>query len=165
MTVIGYARCSTVDQKLDLQTDALKAAGCTKLFVEHASGTDKDRPQLAKCLAYVRKGDVLVVWKLDRAARSVEHLIAIVEDLKKREVDFKSLKDAIDTTTAVGKLSFHIFAAFAEFERNVIRERTLAGMAAAKARGVITGRPKGYRKVDGIWQHTVKGIVEPLPSP
>ncbi len=157
--MIGYARCSTTDQKLDLQTDALTAAGCERLFVEHASGTDRERPRLAAALAFVRRGDCLVVWKLDRAARSVSHLIEIVEGLKGRGVDFRSLKDAIDTTNATGNLMFHIFAAFAEFERNIIRERTIAGLAAAKARGVVTGRPKGYRKVDGVWTHTVKGVV------
>ena len=141
-TLVAYARVSTEDQNLDLQTDALKAAGCTKVFVEHASGGNRERPQLAKALAYCRKGDVFTVWKMDRAARSVKHLIEIVEDLKARGVEFRSLNDAIDTTTAAGTLMFVIFAAFAEFERNVIRERTMAGLAAARARGRIGGRPR-----------------------
>ena len=141
-TLVAYARVSTEDQNLDLQTDALKAAGCTKVFVEHASGGDRERPQLAKALAFCRKGDVFTVWKMDRAARSVKHLIEIVEDLKARGVEFRSLNDHIDTTTAAGNLMFVIFAAFAEFERNVIRERTMAGLAAARARGRIGGRPR-----------------------
>ena len=141
-TLVAYARVSTEDQNLDLQTDALKAAGCTKVFVEHASGGNRERPELAKALAYCRKGDVFTVWKMDRAARSVKHLIEIVEDLKARGVEFRSLNDAIDTTTAGGSLMFHIMAAFAEFERNVIRERTMAGLAAARARGRIGGRPR-----------------------
>lgn len=141
-TLVAYARVSTEDQNLDLQTDALKAAGCTKIFVEHASGANRERPQLAKALAYCRKGDVFTVWKMDRAARSVKHLIEIVEDLKARGVEFRSLNDNIDTTTAAGNLMFHIMGAFAEFERNVIRERTMAGLAAARARGRIGGRPR-----------------------
>ena len=141
-TLVAYARVSTEEQNLDLQTDALKAAGCTKVFVEHASGGNRERPELAKALAYCRKGDVFVCWKMDRAARSVKHLIEIVEDLKARGVQFRSLNDAIDTTTAGGSLMFHIMAAFAEFERNVIRERTMAGLAAARARGRIGGRPR-----------------------
>jgi len=144
--LIGYARVSTDDQNPSLQIDALKAAGCDKIFVEKASGADRDRPVLAKALAYVREGDVFCVWKLDRAGRSVSHLIEIVEDLKARKVGFKSLNDAIDTTTAAGNLMFQIMASFAEFERNIIRERTMAGLAAARARGRIGGRPKGWRK-------------------
>jgi DNA invertase Pin-like site-specific DNA recombinase len=154
MTLVGYARCSTEDQKLDLQTDALTAAGCEKIFVEKASGGDRGRPQLAKALAYVHDGDVLVVWKLDRLARSITHLIEIIEGLKGRKVGFRSLNDSIDTTTATGSLMFHILASFAEFERAIIRERTLAGLAAAKARGRIGGRPKGLRKIDGAWVMT-----------
>lgn len=154
MSLIGYARCSTIDQKLDLQTDALKAAGCEKIFVEKASGGDRERPQLRKALAYVREGDVMVCWKLDRLARSIFHLLEIIEGLKGRKIGFKSLKDDIDTTTATGKLMFHVFAAFAEFERNIIRERTMAGLAAARARGRVGGRPKGLRKIEGVWVMT-----------
>jgi DNA invertase Pin-like site-specific DNA recombinase len=146
MTLVGYARCSTVDQNLDLQTDALVRAGCGKIFTEHASGGDRDRVELARALAYCRKGDVLVAFKIDRVARSVAHLLEIVEDLKRRCVGFKAVNDPIDTTTAAGSLMFQIMAAFAEFERSVIRERTMAGLAAARARGRIGGRPKGWKK-------------------
>lgn len=142
MPLIGYARCSTQDQNVDLQVDALKRAGCEKIFTEHASGGDRDRPQLAAALKWCRKGDVFVVWKLDRAGRSLVHLIEVVNGLKERGVDFRSLNDSIDTTTAAGALMFHIMGAFAEFERSVIRERTLAGLAAARARGRIGGRPR-----------------------
>lgn len=144
---VGYVRVSTDDQNMDLQIDALKRAGCSKIFMERASGGNRDRPELKKALHYVHAGDVLVCWKLDRMARSVSHLIEIVEDLKGRKVGFRSLNDAIDTTTATGSLMFHIFAAFAEFERSVIRERVMAGLAAARARGRVGGRPKGWRKV------------------
>jgi len=147
MTQIGYARCSTQDQNLDLQTDALRGAGCDKIFTEHASGGDRARVALAKALAYCRAGDVFVVWKLDRAGRSLVHLIEIVNELKTRGIGFKSLNDSIDTTTAAGSLMFHIMGAFAEFERSVIRERTLAGLAAARARGRIGGRPRKHPKV------------------
>ena len=146
MTMIGYARCSTIEQNLDLQTDALKLAGCGKIFCEHGSGADRERPRLAAALAWCRKGDVLVVFKIDRAARSVAHLLEIVEDLKRRGVGFKAVSDPIDTTSAAGNLMFQIMAAFAEFERSVILERTMAGLAAARARGRIGGRPKGWRK-------------------
>ena len=146
MTMVGYARCSTADQNLDLQIDALTAAGCERIYTEKASGGDRERKQLAAALKFCQKGDVFVCWKLDRAARSVSHLIEIVDDLKARDVGFRSLNDAIDTTTAAGKLMFHVMAAFAEFEKNIIRERTMAGLAAARARGRIGGRPKGWRK-------------------
>lgn len=145
--LVGYARCSTADQNLDLQTDALKAVGCGRIFCEHASGGDRDRPELARALAYCRPGDVFVIWKLDRAARSLPHLIEISDALKGRSVGFRSLNDAIDTTTAAGSLMFHIMGAFAEFERSVIRERTMAGLAAARARGRVGGRPRGPRKL------------------
>jgi DNA invertase Pin-like site-specific DNA recombinase len=150
MTQIGYARCSTQDQNLDLQTDALKRVGCEKIFTEHASGGDRDRPELAAALAWCRRGDVLVVFKLDRAGRSLIHLLEIVDDLKRRGIGFKAVNDAIDTTTAAGSLMFQIMGAFAEFERSVIRERTMAGLAAARSRGRIGGRPKGWRKVRAV---------------
>jgi DNA invertase Pin-like site-specific DNA recombinase len=146
MSLVGYARCSTIDQNLDLQTDALIRAGCGKIFTEHGSGADRERPQLAAALAWCRKGDVFICYKLDRAARSLGHLITIVEDLKRRGVGFKAVNDSIDTTTAAGSLMFQIMGAFAEFERSVILERTMAGLAAARARGRIGGRPKGWRK-------------------
>ena len=159
MTLIGYARVSTEDQNLDMQTDALRAAGCEKIFVEKGSGADRGRPELARALAYARPGDVFVCWKLDRVARSVGHLIAVTEGLKDRGVGFRSLKDAIDTTTAAGNLMFQIIASFAEFERNVLRERTLAGLAAAKARGRVGGRRRGVRKIDGKWVQP-EGVVQ-----
>ena len=139
-TLVGYARVSTLDQNPRLQLDALKAAGCKKLFVEKASGTKEDRAQLQAALDYMRPGDTLVVWKLDRLARSIRQLIATVEALKEREIGFRSLTEAIDTTTAAGELFFHIFGALAQFERSIIRERTNAGLKAALARGRKGGR-------------------------
>lgn len=138
------------DQNLDLQLDALKLAGCQRFFSEHASGASRERPELVKALAFCRAKDVLVIWKLDRLGRSLLDLVEIVGELKTRDIGFRSLNDQIDTTTAAGSLMLHIMAAFAEFERNVIRERTMAGLAAARARGRIGGRkpgvPHGPRK-------------------
>lgn len=139
--LVGYARVSTQEQDTSLQLDALRAAGCEKLFEEKASGAQRDRPQLKAALDYMRAGDTLVVWKLDRLARSMRQLIDTVEDLHSRDIGFRSLTEAIDTTTAGGKLIFHIFGALAEFERSVIRERTTAGLRAARARGRLGGRP------------------------
>lgn len=139
--LVGYARVSTLEQDTSLQLDALRADGCEKLFEEKASGAQRDRPQLQAALDYMRAGDTLVVWKLDRLARSMRQLIETVEDLHSREIGFRSLTEAIDTTTAGGKLIFHIFGALAEFERAVIRERTQAGLRAARAKGRIGGRP------------------------
>jgi DNA invertase Pin-like site-specific DNA recombinase len=138
---IGYARVSAADQNPDLQLDALKAAGCDKVFVEKASGALRDRPELAKALEYLRPGDVLVVWKLDRLGRSLRHLLDTVEALKERGIAFRSLGEHIDTTTATGELIFHLFASLAQFERRMIAERAAAGRAAAKARGETGGRP------------------------
>ena len=138
-TFVGYARVSTLDQNPRLQLDALKAAGCKKVFVEKASGAKQDRAQLQAALDYMRPGDTLVVWKLDRLARSMQ-LIATIEELKEREIGFRSLTEAIDTTTAAGELFFHIFGALAQFERSIIRERTNAGLKAALARGRKGGR-------------------------
>ena len=140
--LIGYARVSTQDQKPELQHDALAAAGCEKVFTEKASGAQRDRPELAAAVAYMREGDTLVVWKLDRLARSMKHLIQTVERLEARGIGFRSLTEAIDTTTPGGKLVFHIFGALAEFERSIIRERTRAGLDAARARGRTGGRPR-----------------------
>jgi DNA invertase Pin-like site-specific DNA recombinase len=141
--LIGYCRVSTVDQNLDMQRDALNAAGCERIFEDTASGTKTDRPGLDQCLAYLRgEQDTLVVWKLDRLGRSLPHLIEVVADLERRNVGFKSLKEAIDTSSSVGKLIFHIFAALADFERGIIVERTMAGLTAARARGRHGGRPK-----------------------
>jgi DNA invertase Pin-like site-specific DNA recombinase len=139
---IGYARVSTREQTLDLQLDALKAAGCGKVYTETASGAKAERPVLDEVLSYLRKGDTLVVWRLDRLGRSLQHLIEVVAQLAERGIGFKSLTEQIDTTTPGGKLVFHVFGALAEFERDLIRERTQAGLAAARARGRLGGRPR-----------------------
>ena len=136
----GYARVSTDDQNLDLQRDALNRAGCDRLYEEKASGKSADRPQLEECLADLREGDMLTVWRLDRLGRSLPDLVRVVGDLEKRGVGFESLSERIETVSAAGKLIFHVFAALAEFERNVIRERTQAGLTAARARGRCGGR-------------------------
>lgn len=140
MAQIGYARVSTADQNTALQCDALRQAGCTKLFEEVASGAKSDRPELAKALAYVREGDVLVVWKLDRLGRSLAHLLETVATLERQGVGFRSLTENLDTTTAGGRLIFHVFGALGQFERDLIRERTRAGLQAAAARGRKGGR-------------------------
>jgi DNA invertase Pin-like site-specific DNA recombinase len=139
---IGYARVSTGEQTLALQLDALRAAGCGKLYQEPASGAKAERPVLEEVLGYLRKGDTLVVWRLDRLGRSLTHLIDTVALLAERGIGFKSLTEQIDTTTPGGKLVFHVFGALAEFERDLIRERTHAGLAAARARGRMGGRPR-----------------------
>jgi DNA invertase Pin-like site-specific DNA recombinase len=139
---IGYARVSTQEQTLDLQLDSLQQAGCEKVFTDHASGAKSARPGLQEALDFIRPGDVLVVWRLDRLARSLPHLIDILRGLQARGIDFKCLNQQIDTTTPTGKLIFHVSGAFAEFERDLIRERTLAGLRAARARGRVGGRPK-----------------------
>lgn len=140
--LIGYARVSTLDQKPALQIDALKAAGCDRIFTEKASGAQRDRPQLKAALEYLRPGDTLVVWKLDRLARSMRQLIETVEDFQARSIELRSLTESIDTATPGGQLIFHIFGALAEFERAVIRERTSAGLQAARERGKKGGRPR-----------------------
>jgi DNA invertase Pin-like site-specific DNA recombinase len=140
--LIGYARVSTQEQTLALQRDALTKADCARVFTDTASGAKADRPGLEEALDFVRAGDTLVVWKLDRLGRSLPHLLETVAGLQKREVGFKSLTEQIDTTTSGGKLIFHIFASLAEFERDIISERTNAGLAAARARGKNGGRPK-----------------------
>jgi DNA invertase Pin-like site-specific DNA recombinase len=146
--LIGYARVSTQEQDLALQFDALKASGCERIYEERASGAQRDRPELKAALGYMRDGDTLVVWKLDRLARSLKQLIDTVEDLGARGIGLRSLTEAIDTTTSGGKLIFHIFAALAEFERAVIRERTLAGLEAARSRGRRGGRPAALSAKD-----------------
>jgi DNA invertase Pin-like site-specific DNA recombinase len=148
MMLVGYARVSTQEQDLALQLDALQTAGCEKIFEEKASGAQRERPALKAALAYMRQGDTLVVWKLDRLARSLKQLIETVEEFATRGLGLRSLTEAIDTTTAGGKLVFHIFAALAEFERGVIRERTLAGLQAARARGRKGGRPPALKAKD-----------------
>ena len=140
--LIGYARVSTQDQTLNLQKDALEKIGCSKIFTDTASGAATERKGLAEALEYVREGDSLVVWKLDRLGRSLKHLIDTISKLNNRKIGFKSITENIDTTTSGGKLIFHIFGALAEFERDIIRERTNAGLAAARARGRLGGRPK-----------------------
>src|SRR3954470_8865445 len=139
---IGYARVSTGEQTLDLQLDALAKAGCGKIYRETASGAKAERPVLAEGLGYLRAGETPVVGGLDRLGRSLKHLIETVSLLAERGIGFKSLTEQIDTTTPGGKLIFHVFGALAEFERDVIRERTQAGLAAARARGRLGGRPR-----------------------
>ncbi len=143
--LIGYARVSTQDQDLNLQLDALEKAGCQKheIFVDKISGSKAERPGLEKCLAVIQPGDTLLVWRLDRLGRSMVHLISLIEDLRTKQIGFKSICDgAIDTTTASGELIFNIFSSLAQFERRLIQERTKAGLDAARARGRQGGRKK-----------------------
>jgi DNA invertase Pin-like site-specific DNA recombinase len=169
-TRIGYARVSTDDQNASLQVDALKKAGCLKVFVDHASGSKASRPELDRMLEQLRTGDVVVVWRLDRLGRSLKNLIELVEGLAGLGVGFRSLSESIDTTTANGRLFFSIMGALAEFERDLIRERTNAGLAAARARGRVGGRPSVMnakkidkaRKLYDSRQHTVAEIAEML---
>jgi DNA invertase Pin-like site-specific DNA recombinase len=168
--LLGYARVSTTDQQPQLQVDALTAAGCYRVFTETASGGRTDRPTLAHVLDQLRPGDTLVVWKLDRLGRSLRHLVDTVTGLAERGVGFRSLQEAIDTTTPGGKLVFHVFAALAEFERDLIRERTSAGLAAARARGRHGGRPSvltGHKvrvaqEMYASGQYTVAAIAKTL---
>lgn len=143
---IGYARVSTPDQSFALQADALRQAGCTEVYEEVSSGARAARPVLDAVLQELRGGDVLVVWKFDRLGRSLTHLIELVNILRNKDVGLQSLQDPIDTTTPHGRLSLHLFAALAEFERDLIRERTQAGLSAARARGRKGGRPKGLSR-------------------
>ena len=145
--LIGYARVSTQDQNPDLQKDALREAGCTETYIDKVTGTAAHRPELEKARARLRQGDTLVVWRLDRLGRSLKDLIDWVAYLEQQGVAFKSLQESIDTTTSTGKLVFHMFAALAEFERNLIRERTQAGLAAARARGRKGGRAKALTPI------------------
>jgi DNA invertase Pin-like site-specific DNA recombinase len=142
MALIGYARVSTQDQHLRLQQDALNSAGCIKIFTDTISGAKQERQGLKDALNFLREGDILVVWRLDRLGRSLKDLIERLTELHNRNIGFKSLTESIDTTTSGGKLIFHIFGALAEFERDIIRERTNAGLTAARARGKKGGRPK-----------------------
>lgn len=146
--IIGYARVSTQDQNPELQLDALRAAGCEQMFHEKATGKFRERPELVACLRTMRKGDTLVVWKLDRLARSLKDLVEIIHDLNQRGVGFRSVTESIDTTSTGGRLVFHIFGALAEFEHSLIRERTIAGLAAARARGRKGGRKPVMSKAD-----------------
>jgi len=140
--LIGYARVSTHDQTLRLQQDALEKAGCEKIFTDRVSGSKAERKGLTEALSHLRAGDTLVVWRLDRLGRSLRHLIDTITALNERGIGFKSLTENIDTTTSGGKLVFHIFGALAEFEREIIRERTQAGLQSARSRGKVGGRPK-----------------------
>lgn len=140
--LIGYARVSTADQDLTLQLDALTKAGCEKLFTDKASGAKINRPGLVEALRFARAGDTLVVWKLDRLGRSIQGLIALAADLSARKIDFRSLTDGFDTSTASGRLLFHILASVAEMERELVKERTIAGLAAAREKGGTGGGRK-----------------------
>ncbi len=139
--IIGYARVSTTDQNTSLQTDALTSSGAERIYQEALSGASRERPELTKCLDALRQGDTLMVWRLDRLGRSLKDLVSIISELEERGIGFRSLNEAIDTTTAGGKLIFHIFGSLAEFERSLIQERTRAGLLAARARGRKGGRP------------------------
>jgi DNA invertase Pin-like site-specific DNA recombinase len=154
--LLGYARVSTDLQNPALQTDALAAAGCDRVWVDHASGTRADRPQLAALLDWARPGDTLAVWRLDRLGRSVPHLVRLMSDLDRRGVQFRSLTEAIDTTTPGGKLVFTVFAAVAQFEADLVRDRTRAGLEAARARGRVGGRP---RALNGRQRDTIDELV------
>lgn len=143
---IGYTWVSTQDQNLDMQIDALKNAGCEIIFEEKISGKLKERPQLAKLFEKLRKGDTVVVWKLDRLGRSLKDLIDLINKMQQLDVSFLSIQDGINTSTATGRFTFNIFASLAEFEREIISERTKAGLNSARARGRKGGRPAGYSK-------------------
>src|SRR6202041_2788014 len=139
---IGYARVSTDDQTLHLQKDTLKRAKCREVYEEQASGKNTGRPQLEGCLKSLRAGDTLVVWRLDRLGRNLADLVRMITDLEQQKINFESLTEKIETGSSTGRLVFHVFAALAEFERNLIRERTVAGLKAARARGRLGGRPE-----------------------
>ena len=140
--LIGYARVSTHDQTLNLQLDSLKNAGCEQIFTDQISGTKAERPGLQEAFSHLRAGDTLVVWRLDRLGRSLRHLIDTITHLQEQGIGFKSVQENIDTTSSGGKLIFHIFGSLAEFERDLIRERTTAGLEAARSRGRVGGRPR-----------------------
>ncbi|MCX6401493.1 MAG: recombinase family protein [Propionibacteriales bacterium] len=167
-SLVGYARVSSHEQNLDLQLDALSDLGCIKIFEEKASGTRSDRPELAAALEYLRAGDVLVVWRLDRLGRSLKNLVEIVTGLEAQGIGFRSIHENIDTTSATGRLVFHIFAALAEFERDLIVDRTKAGLAAARERGARPGRKAALsaaqvavvRQLHAAGEHTVQQISD-----
>lgn len=168
--LLGYARVSTTEQNASSQLDALEEAGCARVFVEHASGATAERVELTRLLDHARPSDTIVVWRLDRLGRSLRHLIDTVNDLDERKVGFRSLTEQLDTTTSGGKLVFHIFGALAEFERELIRERTIAGLSAARARGRVGGRPTVMspdkittaQAMHDSKQHTVSAIASVL---
>lgn len=155
--LFGYARVSTQDQNLDLQLDDLMKAGCQRVFQEKVSSA-KARPQLQQMLDILREGDTVIVWKLDRLGRSLKELFTLVDDFQRKGIGFRSLNDAIDTTTAQGRLVFNLFASLAEFERDMIRERTKAGLIAARARGRVGGRPKGLSAEAQVKARAVKAM-------
>ena len=155
--LIGYARVSTHDQNLDLQKDALKSAGCEKIFVDELSGASVARPGLQQAIDTLREGDLLVVWRLDRFGRSLRNLIELVGALEAKKIGFRSLQAAMDTLSSGGKLIFHMFGALAEFERNLIRERTTAGLAGARARGAWVGDQSGWMKKAKVGSAVVSG--------
>ncbi len=166
--LVGYARVSTFDENPDLQRDALNAAGCYRVFTDRASGTLDNRTELAKVVDQLRPGDTLVVWRLDRLGRSLRHLIETVTALADRKIGFRSLSENIDTTTTGGTLVFHLFGSLAEFERDLIRDRTMAGLTAARARGRVGGRPPALtadkltvaRQMHASRQHTMAAIAQ-----
>lgn len=160
MIKIGYARVSTFEQNLDLQIDALKKEGCKQIFTDKISGVKSQKPNFEKLLAYAREGDTIVVWKLDRLGRSTVQLIELMEDLKKKGIHLKSLNESIDTTSATGMLFFQFMCILAEHERNIIRERTTAGLSAARARGRTGGRPKGLSEHYQLKAPEVKEMYE-----
>jgi len=153
---IGYTRVSTVDQNSDMQIDALKKSGCEQIYQDVASGKNANRPELDQCIKALRSGDTLIVWRLDRLGRSLADLVRIIGNLELRGVGFASLTETIDTTTATGKLMLHMIGAFAEFERNLIRERTLEGLNAARARGRVGGRKK---KLDDRQKREIRALL------
>ncbi len=157
--LIGYARVSTADQYLGMQEDALKGAGCEDIFKDIVSGAKTSRPGLHAAISHLRKGDTLVVWRLDRLGRSLAHLIETVKELNDKGIGFKSLQENIDTTTSGGQLIFHIFGALAQFERELIRERTQAGLKAARVRGRMGGRPVqlNTQEIKKLTKHYDKG--------
>jgi len=168
--LIGYARVSTDDQNLNLQKDALRAAGCAKIYEDHLSGFKALRPGLQQALEVVRAGDILVVWRLDRLGRSLKDLLELVESLDKRNIELQSLQESLATHSSGGRLIFHLFGALAEFERHLLRERTEAGLKAARARGRKGGRPKALEpnkrqlavKLYKEKQHTIGEICQML---
>ena len=162
--MVGYARVSTMDKNLDLQIDALQKAGVGKIFDDKASGARADRPGLAQAMDYLRAGDCLVVWKLDRLGRSLQHLVETINALQARGVEFRSLTENIDTTSPGGKLTFHIFAAVAEFARDLTRERTRAGLAAARARGRRGGRKPSLSPSDAEMVRTLMADPKVRPA-
>lgn len=159
---IGYARVSTEDQTLDLQRDALKRAQCREIYEEEATGKNTGRPQLEACLKGLREGDTLIVWRLDRLGRNLADLVGLVADFERRKINFESLTERIETYSPAGRLVFHVFAALAEFERNLIRERTVAGLKAARARGRKGGRPS---KLSAKEIKTVRALLRTAEIP